>query len=364
MKQQSQKLFQIDDKTVCTIAGFGGIPLPKFPEFTNTAAGILDEFVEQERDNPETFDQKLHALGWLFAFYLQGIANMTVERIPAEKFASWFILAGYDNDGTARMAKVRLDTILFPAGNFETAYTLEHLQIVGEKLVHETAGIGGPVAENILSYPAQFSEEKAINRYGMARSKDGASSLTLPEMAALASSLAHHGSTVYPNLIGGDDQVATLEKGKKAEVTAPFFPTRKIKKFGFQTYEHINIGGPMVIMQRPFGAGIFIDLRILCNDFDHDVWLDGNFFFGVEFVGCTLHYNGYMMEFDPSSKVTYGTLRFGSRVDRSLPWVRTLESKFAPWAVYCCEVSPWKVDFSGPTPSVFTNDEPAPGRSF
>lgn len=42
-----QKLFRIDERTVCTIAGFGSKPLPRFSQINSSAAGVLDSYVEQ-----------------------------------------------------------------------------------------------------------------------------------------------------------------------------------------------------------------------------------------------------------------------------------------------------------------------------
>ena len=56
-----QKLFRIDDRTVCTIAGFGSTFLPTFPEFTSSAAGVLDRYAAELRSKGgrHAFHEKL-----------------------------------------------------------------------------------------------------------------------------------------------------------------------------------------------------------------------------------------------------------------------------------------------------------------
>src|ERR1017187_8634450 len=76
--QPGQKLFRIDDKTVCTIAGFGSVPLPGFPEFTNSAAGVLDSYSAELRSKVgrHSFHEKLTSLRFLFDMTLSGIGNL------------------------------------------------------------------------------------------------------------------------------------------------------------------------------------------------------------------------------------------------------------------------------------------------
>ena len=38
-----QKLFRLDDRTVCTIAGFGSLPFPDYPELNTSADGGIGQ---------------------------------------------------------------------------------------------------------------------------------------------------------------------------------------------------------------------------------------------------------------------------------------------------------------------------------
>jgi 20S proteasome alpha/beta subunit len=43
LSQPGQKLFQLDEATVCTFAGFAEAPVDSFPEVINNSAGILQD---------------------------------------------------------------------------------------------------------------------------------------------------------------------------------------------------------------------------------------------------------------------------------------------------------------------------------
>lgn len=108
-----QKLFRIDDKTVCTIAGFGAASLPGFPEFTSSAAGVLDTYVEELRSKggSHSFHEILTSLEFLFDFQLSGIGNLQhLNPSDLENYGFELTLAGYDTDGTAKIGKVVLST--------------------------------------------------------------------------------------------------------------------------------------------------------------------------------------------------------------------------------------------------------------
>jgi hypothetical protein len=190
---------------VCTIAGFGAASLPSFPEFTSSAAGVLDEYIEQLRSNGGThsFREKLTSLQFLFQMQLSGIGNLQhLDQAQAGDYGFELILAGYDLDGTAKLGKIVLGASL---ANGMFSPVLEQLTeaTVGRELVYEKAGIGGFAVENILEHPSQLAEEPEIERYAKSRALDHGSSLTTADMEALAKSLARHSALVNRHYVGG-----------------------------------------------------------------------------------------------------------------------------------------------------------------
>ena len=92
---------------------------------------------------------------------------------------------------------------------------------VRAELIHKTAGIGGPVAENILSYPKQFIEQPEIRKYAESKNANEGASLNIEDMLALVRALGHHAATVYPQVVGGADQLAVLENGRARIIQQP-----------------------------------------------------------------------------------------------------------------------------------------------
>jgi hypothetical protein len=239
-----QKLFRIDDKTVCTIAGFGSTSLPRFSEITSSAAGVLDTYAEQLRGNGAThsFHEKLTSLEFLFDLLLTGVSNLQ-HPDPAEvaDYGFELILAGYDSDGAVKIGKFVLSTHL-SNGFFSPVIEELREETVGRELAHETAGVGGRAVENILAYPGKLTDEPDIAKYATSRVTDRGSSLTVAEMEALAKSLvrlsALFNSQYYPVApigfrafwpIGGKNQIATLEKGSLPKLDHPTFREAETK---------------------------------------------------------------------------------------------------------------------------------------
>ncbi|MGA8153114.1 MAG: hypothetical protein WB952_19340 [Terriglobales bacterium] len=336
----SQKLFRIDDQTVCTIAGFASVPLPGFPDFINSAAGIMDRYISELHDHPgpHSFQEKLTSLAFLLEYFFEGIENLqTLKPQQANRYEFDLILAGYDLDGTPKINKLTLTSDVSSSGYAKVNVSILPPKIVRHDLEHETAGIGGDVAENILKEPQQFKEEKAISRYAV--SLTDRSSLTASEMRALASSLARHASNVYriPDaqghfipLVGGSDQVAILNKGQIEDIDQPdFFKPRpeNIYEFGFIMGLNEDGGGiPGIALNRTTKGEIGLYLRMtFANGL---VNLDRGYFYGDKFVNTSLFYRGGDVLGFQNNDVNGCTLILGPLVDHSLPAVQELLTKY------------------------------------
>jgi hypothetical protein len=158
-QQPGQKLFRIDDRTVCTIAGFGSTPLPNFPEFANSAAGVLDRYATKLRSNGgvHSFREKLTSLRALFEFQLAGIGNL--QHLHAEDLRNYdfeLILAGYDTDGTAKIGKIVLGNDLLPNGMFSPVLKELREQTVGSAV---RDSLPAQVESDSPAFSAQFSAQ-------------------------------------------------------------------------------------------------------------------------------------------------------------------------------------------------------------
>src|SRR3984957_15408117 len=153
-----QKLFSLDDRTVCTIAGFGSAPVPTVPEFTSNAAGILEQYKQQlsGRRQNQPMQMKLTSLSSLFNFYLTGVANLRNILNAAGLYDFELLLAGYDSDGKPKIGRLRLRTQVKanPVGSLNLVSTTEDLSVfpVEQDLVYKIAGHPN-VALDILGNP-------------------------------------------------------------------------------------------------------------------------------------------------------------------------------------------------------------------
>ena len=355
-----QKLFRLDDHTVCAIAGFGAASLPGFPEFTSSAAGVLDKYTEELRRNGGVhgFREKLTSLAFLFDMQLSGIGNLQyLERAQVGDYGFELILAGYDLDGTPKLGKLVIGASLSPNGIFSPVLKQMVQTSVGGEIAYETAGIGRFAVENILTYPAQLAEETEIKRYADSRALDKGNSLTTAEMDALARALARHSALVnrhYVNgrmwwPVGGANQVAILKNGmiEKIEQRSFGFAERrlKMKPFGMLMGLTLNNGGrPDIILSivQPGMIGLYLKMGFVGS-----VVLDRGYFFEDDFKNGTLYYSGGVLAFDTSNRVTNCVLKLGAHVDRTSSDVQKLISGF-----------PWSAVEDGPFPYPFPSDAP------
>jgi hypothetical protein len=333
----AQKLFRLDDQTVCTIAGFGSVPLPQFPEFVNSAAEIVDLYSAelQKHPGPHSFREKLTSLAFLVEFYLDGIENL--QTLTPEQSASSYgfelILAGYDLDGNLKIDKL---TVVSQVANGISHATYSFLpeKVVGRELIHETAGIGQYAVENILDHPQQLAGETGIGKYASSWATDHGSSLSTTEMEALASSLAHHAAIVnrvtnisgfrFIDLVGGRDQVAVLANKRIQKIDQSPFAPRRLKMEHFQIFTGFGINGegvPGVALNGPAKETIGLYLKMdltggLVN-------LDRGYFYDDRFINDTLWYDGAVVGFE-SNEITDCELALGPDADRNPPFVKDL----------------------------------------
>lgn len=76
LPESGEKLFKLDDRTVCSIAGFVSATAPISDLSANTSA-IIHEYVSQSaRQGPQSIKERLRALSFLLNLHLSAIANV------------------------------------------------------------------------------------------------------------------------------------------------------------------------------------------------------------------------------------------------------------------------------------------------
>lgn len=225
--QPVQKLFRIDDKTVCSIAGFaaerGLTPAQLDTEVSGIIASVKDELSHQ--DVPQ-LDAKLRAIGFLVGFYIDVIANrrevVVGPSTASQTYKFEIIVAGYDADGKPKIEKLVLTPVVLEGSNAHRYWshtTSMGAAQVGNKLVSVLGGIQD-VSNEVPNNPQHFSDSEVVRRYILAKNHDGGESLTLDDMAELASYMAAQTARMTP-AVGGPDQVAILTGGRIRKFDQP-----------------------------------------------------------------------------------------------------------------------------------------------
>jgi hypothetical protein len=326
--EPGQKLFRLDDRTVCTIAGFGSATIPAMPEFTNSAIGILEEFKNQSAANSTlTFDDKLHFIAFIFKSYLEDIANLRDSGHPGD-YSFELLMAGYDLDGTSKIAELILTTTLSTANwtlskaaLFSTVITDIQVQTVGSGLAYYLAGQPA-VAKSLLDNPSPVEQSDILRKYARSLASNGGSSLTLVDLKDLALLLAHRTAVGNPT-VGGQDQVAVLHDHKIQSFDQPMFKQPHVgPAFILMVGDWDETGREPVLTPLP---SILIKCRLTNKTSYH---LDNKYFFRSEIVNSQLTYDGGPTNLDKSNHVTKSILILGAGAKKNPRRVEQLKRNF------------------------------------
>ena len=343
-----QKLFQLDNRTVCTFAGFASVKTPPVPDFLNNVSAIVGRY-KGRLHSPEsaTVEEKLSLLEAIFSYYLRGTAQMLNVVGSESDYYVELLIAGYDPDGTPRVGSVILQ--MQPAGaqnvsvslfdtvtpEFKVVPIARQTTAVMEGMIPLAAGgvvvvHGQPkLALEILQQPADWASDPAIAAYADSRTKG--KPLTVEQMKALAISLKKHTSEKEPT-VGGPNQIAVLTGGLVRSVEQPPFPTITATAYKFDIVETLALEDREL---RPLGrAGDAVAAPgkftlFFKNSFKRvQQHLDGAYFAGNVFTECRLIYSGGRLQFEDSNQVSDSDLILGYGVDRNDPKVKHLLNDF------------------------------------
>jgi hypothetical protein len=99
-KGEGQKLFQLDDHTVCAIAGFYTAPLPQFLGYSPTPATIptmVDEYLKERRGQlGDSLAEKMDSLVEIFSFDLNFVTNALPLMGVSDFAPSYITLVGFE----------------------------------------------------------------------------------------------------------------------------------------------------------------------------------------------------------------------------------------------------------------------------
>jgi len=253
------KLYRLDDHTICAMAGLYSEPGPGGLEsFSALIPAIIQDYLDSfKRFGPSTpgisFSFKAQALQQVVEFELTTHIHALLIDTPSadvsdQRFLLELTMAGYDLDGTLKVADITMRPAKTPRGvsfkpverpigqlvnppcEFEGKYErLPELHekegtygltihTVGKSLFCDIAGMP-EVAEELLTHPLEHPGSPELNAY--AEAKAHGNDLSLSELRSLAVYLVDEtGSAERKNRmyrVGGAPQIAVLSNGSMLE---------------------------------------------------------------------------------------------------------------------------------------------------
>lgn len=330
LPEPGQKLFKLDERTVCSIAGFVSAPAASqraaVPSLNTSTSATIHEYVRQSmRQPPQTILERMRALAILFRIHLSAIANVRDalgSPTTIESYRFQLIVAGYDLDG-----KLKVGKITFRTTNDHGALMSEidegSITNVEEKLVWKLNGMPDEAAK-VLEHPELGpKDDTALNEYATSLSKDGGESLTIPQMVILAKRLAFYTSKVHPE-VGGPDQVAVLEKGSAVRIEQPAFADPPPSILHFSLTVNSSFRHSSIVWARG-AAAIFV--RCNWDGMQHE--LDEHYFVDNVFTNSVLIYDGGVTSLGETNRVVNSVLVVGPHVKPDDQNVRGLIKAFS-----------------------------------
>lgn len=332
----AQKLFKLDDRTVCAFAGFAAAaaisapptsPPASMPDLNTSTSAIIHEYIRKSAGQaPQSIAEKLRALAFLMNLHLSAIANVRDalgNPTPIDSYRFQLIVAGYDTDNKPKIGKITLQT-RNDRGSLMSDLDEASIVAVEDKFVWKLNGMR-EIAENLLLNPESQPNDDVLREYGAARLNDGGRSLTVEQMAELAKKLKQYTHERHPE-VGGPEQIAIFRKHDAVSITPQKFPDPPKPLVNFSLIVKSNFGGNAIAIAKGVSA-IFV--RCSWNSVQRE--LDGNYFINNEFRDSVLTYDGGSINLAETNRVINSKLLVGPNVKPGDKTLQQLRSAF-PWS--------------------------------
>jgi 20S proteasome alpha/beta subunit len=327
----NQKLFVIDDSTVCTIAGFASQDFQPFSGATTDIQSLIYTFARNLKGQSKVpLEFKLRGLESMIKVHLQVLAASASighgsESSRARNYEFELIMAGYDQDGSAHLGSFHLAASPNPRranGYYEVElrqYSVEKLDSTIKYLVGGQSKIADAILNGLTT-----AHEPSISNYQLAKAKDSGASLTTEEMKELAIFIAAQTARTSRS-VGGENQIAVLKPSVPIELTQRHFaePSGDVEPIGLV----------IDVRMKNFSSGAIISpyrtMYIASSFEDSQQDLDQNYFVGDTFVHCRLIYGERLLGLDTTNTVIGSQLFIRRTVDRHSTQLRDLLQSFA-----------------------------------
>lgn len=326
-----QKLFVLDDHTICTIAGWFSLLGPSMDGKSRPLYTAIPNLVSNFAGKPflagKSLDKKVELLSGLIAYTLGALESLSqsagseIGNEPPELTVASF------EDGAVRIAQVEF---VRTQKDGALIYQVQRKPIVtvGGHFVYVLAGIR-PDSEAILSGRRTISNDPILAYYQESLQSGHLDSLSLEDMERVAKTTARYNARKYPRIIGEPLQIATIENGDARIVQQTIAPPPQgdivpgmILLIHGGGIAHARYTSAFDVR----GAALIADQVTISDSLQT---LDRVFFMRSTFDHCTLRYNGssnFML--DPSNTIRDSTLELEGGVNANSPVVQKLLQQF------------------------------------
>ena len=365
------KLYKVDDKTICTVAGFYS---ESGPSESNSLALLLpqamNDAIGSEGGSHQPFSQRVAALARIVDFELTAhLQALVASNVPVDLSSPTFIVeltvAGYDEDNSLELAEITLAPTIGPDGvsfisvkrprgpetprceltaepkmefgfpgpsNFIGTSVLVYK--VGKSLFCDIAG-KPIVAEHMLNRPYLYPHDTVMQMYSQAMDANRAlSSDELRELAIyLEKQTADEEGRNGSFEVGGPVIIAMLSGGAMIEEPPPAAAHdtgSALRAWNVREYRrNCAPGSQQYGIKRVTPESQIQVIMSNCNQF-----IDGIFHDSI-FINSRLKYAGTLpLLFADSNVITGSTLELGPAVNLQRPDVVKLICSFKWQAVY------------------------------
>ena len=331
-----QKLFRIDDHSVCAIAGFYSDSGPdvglQYPIAT-TVPGIIDTYIHANSSiSTYSIEAKLDGLAQALIVSLQLVENlnMAAGQHPSPS-VSQITVAGFDHE----VLKVaHLDLVPSLEGN-NAVYRETNLSVdtVGQDFFWKLAGIED-VGRAMLGRPDLFiATNPAAAFYARAIKTDHGRLLSLSDIEQLANDVEYTTAKLHPAEVGGPLQSATLSAGKILKFEQPngsfYLPPASgiLESIISNAFRGIFAIGPVREGIVRFIAG---------STFENigNLPIDNTIFVGNKFKHCRITFRGAIAMLDGSNSIgSDSVLDLAPKVRSDNPVVAHIRRSFPNLAI-------------------------------
>jgi hypothetical protein len=335
-----QKLFKIDNRTICTIAGWFSDPGPVIRADADSGPGlpaylavpqIMNKFISETTPYFANLERTADVLGVEFMSALKAAAEIDkYAGIQPNHSESQITIAGFDDNQELHILQRNIVPIIDNGSIVDyRGVRLPTLTLNGTSgMISVIRGIP-TTAQSILNGSHHLLSSDAILGYLKdSLAKDNGASLSLHDMEQIAKQIARVTAQEHSNEVGGPLQIAKLAAGKVASFEQPITVTypvpTSIVDGRFEGASGKNVGQGF-----QNDSHNFILLLKGVTLINSGQKLDNAFIFGSTIDGCALTYGGSPNSIlDKSNTVTNSTLTLLPGADADSQFIMQIKIDF------------------------------------